>query len=520
VGASTFDSFATGTLAAADPDGSWQSASYDRRIQLAAEHLSGASELPILDLVRHVLIDEMQDLVGARADLVKALLARVRGGFTVFGDPAQAIYDYQDVSATARTTTSALYDWLGVAFRDSLIRQGLTTDYRATTEQIRGIATIGETLRSVNPDQTSIRNDIRTVLLGLPVATPGSAKRVLTDATSRCSVLVRTNGEALWLSRTLNERGIRHQLQRRGDDKAAAGWLSEVVAGLGLRASRSQLRDRLVPVADREDLAPDACLRLLRLIDPRRGDEYDLRRIADRVRLGDIPEELNSTTQQNVVVSTIHRAKGLEFDCVMLLGELPESRNADQGLENRIAYVALSRARSELWHLDAQAADGLRVDQASQRWVRKGFGPNAWKVYDIEISGGDVDALHPAGAWLIDSDVLETQNYIREAVRPGDLVRLVLTPVDDATEQAHYAVIHEGRPVGVTSEAFATVLARATGRGSSGRWPTAIEGVRVELVDTVAGHESVGREAGLGGHGMWARVRVSGLGVLVFGEGN
>lgn len=519
VGAGTFDSLASRMLATIDPDGAWSSLDYDERIRAASKKLFQGTEWQELTLVRHVLIDEMQDLVGARAELVKALLLRLNCGFTILGDPAQAIYDYDE--ATAPTSTNAeLYSWLVETYRDSLQRLTLTHNYRAQARVTFDVAVLGERLRGAGPDQVAISSAIRTVVLGLPVATPVTARRILTKPGGGNAVLAWTNGEALSVSRALDVADIPHRLQRRGEDKAVAGWLSEAVCGLDeLRVTRATLSGRLESIAAREQLSPDVCFRLIRLLDPRRGDEIDLRRVADRVRRGEVPEELNAVTPSNVVVSTIHRAKGLEFDRVLICDQLTAAQGDDRGLENRLSYVALSRARSELWHLDVPRAAGLRIDAATRRWVRRGFGPASWKTYDVEILGTDVHALHPAGSWLMEADVPDTQSYIRTQVRPGDPVALVLACATEAGEpNAHYAILHQGRRIGVTSEAFGRTLHRILGRRSSLRWPTRIAAVRVEVVDTVAGHQSVGRTTGLGAHGLWARVRIAGLGELSFDE--
>lgn len=519
VGTSTFDSLASRMLGAVDPEGAWVTQDYDSRIRAASDALSKGAEWPELALVRHILIDEMQDLVGARADLVKALLSRANCGFTILGDPAQAIYDYQE-GVAAGNSSSALYKWLVDTYRDSLVRFTLTHNYRAESQAAVDVGALGERLRAEQPDQAAISSAIRTVILGLPVATPVTARRMLTRSDGASAVLLRTNGDALSVSRALSDAGIPHRLQRRGDDKAAAGWLSEAVAGLDtLRVTRSALIGRLEAIADRDQLDSGVCCRLMRLLDPRRGDEFDLRRIADRIRMGDIPEELNAVAPSIVVVSTIHRAKGLEFDRVMIGDILADGQSDDPGLENRIAYVALSRARNEIWSLDVPRSAGLRIDGSTRRWVRRGFGSDRWKTYDLEVLGTDVHGLHPAGSWLIDADVFDTQTYIRTNVRPGDPVDLVLAKTTEAGElAAYYGVYHGGRPVGVTSAAFGTTLHRVLGGKASLRWPTRIDAARVEVVDTVAGHESVGKATGLGAHGLWARVRISGLGVLSFDQ--
>ena len=44
---------------------------------------------------RHVLVDEIQDLVGSRAAMTLQILRQVDCGFTLLGDSAQGIYDFQ-----------------------------------------------------------------------------------------------------------------------------------------------------------------------------------------------------------------------------------------------------------------------------------------------------------------------------------------------------------------------------------------------------------------------------------------
>jgi superfamily I DNA/RNA helicase len=516
VGAATFDSFATRMLAATAPDDMALRGDYDSRIRAAVRLLRQGARWDELALVRHILIDEIQDLVGPRAELVIALLTSVDCGFTLFGDPAQAIYGHQARGAQERTNVD-LYAWICGHFRQSLQILSLTVNHRAETPETKTIAVIGERLRADTPDQRAIADQIRTALLELPVANPTTARRILAKPDGTTSaVLTRTNGEALVISRKLFEAAIRHRLQRRGEDKAVASWVGEAVLGLDTRTTMRAVAEPLQRIAARSDTTPETLQRLLRLLDPRRGDEIDLRRVADHVRLGDVPEELNDVVPASVVVSTIHRAKGLEFDRVLMHDPWQIGDDADPGEENRIAYVGLSRARRETWYLDLPATKILTVDLSTRRWVRRGFGADKWKVCEVEVLGTDVHAMHPAGAWLVDADVLDTQSYISLDVNPGDPVDLFLCHDRGDVPTANYSILHRGRPVGVTNEGFGEALRRVLGTSSVRRWPTQINQLRVELVDTVAGHESIGRQYGTGAHGMWARVRVCGLGELSF----
>ena len=88
----TFDSFATRLLETYG-DVSLDGTDYDRRIALAVELLD-ARAIDELTEIRHVLVDEAQDLTGVRADFVLKLLEVTDCGFTVFADQAQAVYDF------------------------------------------------------------------------------------------------------------------------------------------------------------------------------------------------------------------------------------------------------------------------------------------------------------------------------------------------------------------------------------------------------------------------------------------
>jgi hypothetical protein len=518
VGAVTFDAFATRLLAAYDPNGNWSGRDYEGRISSAVDLLSSDSVVEELKLVRHVLVDEIQDLVGLRARLVMALLRRLDGGFTLFGDPAQAIYDHQLRNGNMSPTNAELYAWIRRQFAADLATPELMHNHRAETEQTQSIASVGAQLREPEPDQDAAAHQLRTIFLGLPTAGLRAARRMLVrEEGGSSAVLTRTNGEALSLSRSLFDSGVPHRYQRRGEDKAAPAWLSQAVAGINEpRTTRTRLAERLGRIGEALSASPDTLFRLLRALDPGRGHEIDLRRIADRVRDEDLPEELNEVAPSSVVVSTIHRSKGLEFDRVLLIDPRAHDPN-DLGAENRILYVGLSRARREIFHLDRPDTTGLRVDTATNRWIRRGFGPNRWKVYEFELTGRDTHSLHPAGAWLIEADVGETQHYLGTMVKPGDPLMIELSHQSvDGKPIAYFTVSHNGRPVGLTSEKFAMTLRRALGNHSRPVWPRRISGIHVELVDTVAGHASVGRKYGLGANGLWLRVRMFGLGVLQF----
>ena len=75
-----------------------------------------------------------------------------------------------------------------------------------------------------------------------------------------------------------------------------------------------------------------------------------------KLRLNVLKNKIYSQNESNVILSTIHGAKGLEFDTVFLIDivddEIPGSNNASDAEleeERRIFYVGMTRARENLY---------------------------------------------------------------------------------------------------------------------------------------------------------------------------
>src|SRR5262249_1006261 len=97
------------------------------------------------------------------------------------------------------------------------------------------------------------------------------------------------------------------------------------------------------------DGIPSNAWPLLKRFDPRGSrDMLDLLKVQERIRVGDIPPELTESAAAKIVVSTIHRAKGLEFDRVLLFepgGSSGVEEEYEIGEAARQLYVARTRAR-------------------------------------------------------------------------------------------------------------------------------------------------------------------------------
>ena len=350
---------------------------------------------------------------------------------------------------------------------------------------------------------------LKTLIDFLAVAMLGRQRQI--------AVLCRTNGQALVVSNELHEAGINHRLQRRAVDRAVGPWLADT---FGLYPGYEVDRPHFLELVEASILKPmldpaEAWFSLRRSADAA-GKTVDLCKLATAVRCGRIADELNETPQASLVVSTIHRAKGLEFDDVFIV-EFDENAQDDEEFaeEARLLYVALTRARDRLTMLECVKKWGLtHAKSRDDRWELRGTGTGKWKRLGIEFVGNDVDKESPAvGFEGMATNATDLHDYLIEHVAPGDAVSLALVSASPFA-QATYDVRHGDRVVGRTSKNFAEVLDRFLGHHKQyeeRHYPPRIDALHVEMLDSVAGTPADAKRFGTGPSALWLRPRLAGL---------
>ena len=87
-------------------------------------------------------------------------------------------------------------------------------------------------------------------------------------------------------------------------------------------------------------------------------------------KISDFEKIINRRTSANIILSTIHRSKGLEYDNVFVIdlvkNEFPslvdtENKEARLAEEARVFYVAITRARENLHLLSLKNRNGRKV---------------------------------------------------------------------------------------------------------------------------------------------------------------
>ncbi|MEU5096157.1 UvrD-helicase domain-containing protein [Streptomyces sp. NPDC020996] len=532
VRARTFDAWAYEVLLQAHPDGEWGAVGFDERIA-AATHAIEKGALEIGDAVppAHVVIDEVQDLLGGRRELVETLLDRYQDscGFTVVGDAAQSVYGFQieDLGERAEET-GRFFDWLRCSYPDDLVELRLTRNFRATTAEARVALPLGPPLQQLSdPDEAGTRYDELRDLLLDPANVMGDLDDEFTldglrDLSDTCAVLTRDNQQALVISGLLHAHGIDHRLRRPLEERPVPYWVAELLRrteATGLTEDRFRTLLSEIPLPYEPNTA--ALWTVLRRVARGAGrGVLDLDRLRRAVADGRFPDEAADPETARIVVSTVHRAKGLEFDRVIVLtpptlADLHKryQDELDLPVEARALYVAMTRARQDLYYVDPPQLPHFKR-AGGQRHGRRYLG--SWRSYDrygIVAEAGDVCRDNPPGHQI---NAVATQAYLLEQVRPGQEVLLRKRhdlPMGE-TQSPPYALVHDGKEIGEASQGFREELFKVqkVNRTWDPWWPDEIHDLRIDTLETVTGSTAASANAGLGERGVWIAPRITGIG--------
>lgn len=512
----TFDSFAGRLLVEADID---PVGSFEARIRQATKYLVEAEEMPYeLETLRHVVMDEVQDLVGDRADFVIALLRRLDSevGITALGDPLQGIYEFQLNDSRSKTTSIDVFDALLAEFRTR--RVGLGVNYRARGEDPKKVLALGETLRSEFDvaKAKSVLDDFDAELNDLGEIEDWAD--LLPRVRARTAVLCATNGEVFRVSRYLTEVGVPHIVRRPAQDFGAAKWVALALRDLnGPVVARSAVEASLESLIG-HNKAEDYWFLLKNAEgDIRKRNELNISRLRVLIRSGAIPLTLTEPDGSDVIVSTVHRAKGLEFDRVFLVDPGYVRKDEDPWAAVRSRYVGLSRARDEVFvcSLPRTWASFRQEDWLSNRMLeRVSFKTKAKsttkRTRSMEFRYNDVETEIPFSS--VNFTAADAQSSLQDAKIVGEKLEAVLDLERSTSESPCYSLMTTGgRYIGRTSDEFNEAFVKAFFGGRGGNYPSSLTGLSVVSVETVAGDPRVSQRMDISFSGLWLAPRIIGL---------
>lgn len=390
---------------------------HDKNIALLTELMQGDQRGEVLELlsgVRHVIVDEFQDLSGVRGLLVCALLellapvGKKGAGFTVLGDEAQAIYGFatRNDDGFEGITTAEMISRIRKSYAKELVVTELDTNHRSTPK----LAKIALHLRNILVSKVSGEKKLdamRKIMDRVPKLEGEidlSTYRELEADTM--AVLTRTNGEAIRVYQQLMGKDstppdIAVVMGAGSQARSVPSWIGAILGRFpGSRVTRSkfaQIYNYLFSNNDDADKPLDVPKedKAWRLIAVASGlDEtatyIEMRALRERMEWRDfLPDDLTVQTG-GLHIMTIHQSKGMEFDAVSLLErDSKEPDDVDPREEASVIFVGITRAGKALhqiprdqlnWPLSHHSyGDGNR-----KRWERW---RNGWMNMEMGLQG-------------------------------------------------------------------------------------------------------------------------------------
>jgi superfamily I DNA/RNA helicase len=415
------------------PTSEGDSFSYEGNIIRLTELLQNDAEK--IPNYSHVVVDEAQDIYGSRRELIEVLLksvAKLGGGWTVLGDPAQSIFDFQ--STKTGDEISLLVSVSKISPKISTITLGM--DYRAKNDEIRKTRLLGVGLRAELPDEQSI-NDIWKEIESIRKFRLSQ----LTEFGNRFfhkdlyyAILVRSNREVLTISRELKNAQVPHHVvQPKNGNQILPAWIQEL--------SQCNSEDLIENFYQEHNFLNTLLFkRTLRPFMKTRGSGINEKLLYEAICRPSLDEFFMKKAKHGICLSTIHKAKGLEFDEVFLSLERQMNRNNwDELLEARIAFVGLSRARGETMKLDLPVSKEFLTKRISGgRLIDQTFRGNRTKA--IEFFPEDAEDLK----FVSDGEFADYELHRLDAI---------------GSEFLRYQIVgQDGEVVGRTSVAFGEVI--------------------------------------------------------------
>jgi len=444
----TFDSYATYFLMEMKDQRviteKFENYDYNKRISLFNKYILPED----FNGISYFIVDEIQDLVNERAEMVLKILHNLNCGYLLAGDRCQSIYDYTaDDDATLDSVE--FYKRLEERFPDDILRYEITINKRQTSDLAEKTSEMRKVLLNKSfIEQNEYANDITSNYSGkMKIEKYIRTLNQTMDVST--AILCRNNGEAEYISSLLCKKKIRHTLNRGVNNIAPLPrWIADVFWDYCYETiSRKDFIERFNFRCDsnlKADILWEHLCKLTKSWDKTVIDVSEL--VVALTVTNNIPiyfyEEAPLLT-----VSTIHKAKGSEFDKVILI-ESDIKSSSDSAEEARIRYVALTRPKKQFIVMKKNTKYFKRT--MSGRVIETGL-HNIYKTsnkYCKCITIGLIDDIDSNSFVLGDFDsAIDLQEYIIHNIKLYDKLS-----AKRSASTGLYDIYHNGHCIGVLSK--------------------------------------------------------------------
>lgn len=452
----TFDSYATYFLMEMQEQGvvsqDINNLDYDARIRLFNEYITADD----FDGISYFIVDEIQDLVNERAKMVLNIIKNLKCGFLLAGDRCQSIYDYE-ADREALLDSVQFYSLLEKQLPDDVQKYEISVNRRQSASLSIESAKMRQVLlnSSISEQNKYASNVMRQFSESLIIE--NYIRDVLnTKPEKSTAILCRNNGEAEYISGLLCEKKIFHTLNRGVNNTPyISRWVADVFWDYcGNVMSKETFIERLKLRCEFDDINTESIWSTLCSVS-KSTDETSID-LSNLIKALAIPNDLPKLFFDDIstlTVSTIHKAKGNEFNRVILIESdiKPSFLSAE---EARIRYVALTRPKEQLITMQKRTRYFKRT--VSGRVIETGL-HNLYKTnhkfckrITVGLSGDVENSSFVDGEF---DSVIRIQEYITNNVKLYD--KLTAVRIENKNI---YKIIHNGNCIGTFSKNMTSEL--------------------------------------------------------------
>lgn len=365
---STFDSFVGRIFYALDIV---SKGSYDDNISYFVELLGEENDrlMELLDDYRYLVVDEAQDLNGFRIDMILKLREEMEGSM-IFCDPNQAIFDfmnnnhggnYQNLMLSSKK--SYVIDDINHRFNTDLLK--IEENISKYCNNILGYKNIINYFK----DNKLIENDIL-------------------HSNYPLTILVKNKNLMFEIYKKLCDYGYKPYIIPSNFEYIIPEWVGLIFFDFReFNISKDEFfrlsYERCIDVNEKE--IEKRWELLYNIVNEKNNQRLNIEKL--RSILSEFIRRKRyinfEKVESNLVLSTIHRSKGLEFDNVLLI--VPNTVKNEK-LQAKIVYVGATRASK--WLRVKLMDSKLKYNESSKRWIRLKKKRNKWNSISF---GNDED---------------------------------------------------------------------------------------------------------------------------------
>lgn len=356
-----------------------QTLTYDTSL-IVAERIMRQYGDTVVEGWSHFIVDEVQDLTNNLAKFVLTIVntcVRNKCGVTVLGDACQAIYDYTQYDARESFSSDDFYRSLFSVMDGKAKFLFLSKNHRQGKELIEQTQGLRQAI--LDGDVSRMAEAVCTLaekieVEKIPKKTIGQKDLDQLRGKGSICLLFRNNGQTLKMSSDLRKHDVPHTLNVKETDANFAPWIADVFCDYSKPTiSFDAFASRFAK--SQSDFDADVIWSGINQMLHTDDEVLNVREILDAIAYSRIDAPFFRVNQEtDVVVSNIHRAKGKEYDCVVVDQEFVENLKKDgcRADEYKTLYVAITRPRKKLLMADLQGKTALSIikifDSNRKRW--------------------------------------------------------------------------------------------------------------------------------------------------------